>query len=201
MGTVRNYSPHRPWTKEEEQKLIELSEFKTQSFIAKELGRSVQSIKCKRQRMGIDSYINQTDRLTMSDVSRLVGIDLKSISTTWRNHGLKFRRNGPFMTIGEDSLVKFMQKNPQLWKASKCDYYFFCKYKWFKDRLANEKAGIDTGDHYQNKRSWTDYELSRLKMLKKRGYSHREIAEELGRTKRAIDHASMKLNRSAANVI
>ena len=201
MGTVRNYSPHRPWTKEEEQKLIELSEYKTQSGIAKELGRSVQSVKCKRSRMGIDSYINQTDRLTMSDVSRLVGIDLKSISTTWRKYGLRFRRNGPFMTIGEDSLVKFMQDNPNLWKASKCDYYFFCRYKWFKKRLEDEKAGIDTGDHYQNKRSWSDYDISRFKMLKKKGYSHREIAEELGRTKLAIDHLSIRLNRSASNAI
>lgn len=201
MGNFRKTTAHRPWTKEEEQKLIELSEFKTQSGIAKELGRSVQSIKCKRQRMGVDCYINQTDRLTMSEVARLVGADLASIAKTWRKYGLRLRRNGPLMTISEECLVRFMQNNPKLWKASKCDYYFFCKYKWFKDRLANEKAGLDTGDHYQNKRSWSDYEISRLKMLKKRGYSHKEIAQELGRTKRAIDHASIKLNRSAANVI
>ena len=43
---------------------------------------------------------------------------------------------------------------------------------------------------------------TRMKMLKRRGLTHGEIAKELGRTKRAVDHMNMRLNRleDGANV-
>lgn len=201
MGEIRNYGPHRPWTKEEEQKLIELSELKTQSGIAKALGRSESSVRNKRKRMGLESYTNQTDRLTMTDVARLVGVDLASIGKTWKKYGLKFRKNGHYMTVSEENLIKFMKTNPKLWKASKCDYYYFGQYKWFQDRLENEKAGLDVGDHYQNKKSWSAYEIGKFKLLKQKGYTHKEIAQKLGRTKISIDHISIRLNRGSSNVI
>ena len=195
MGEIRKYSHHKAWTKEEEERLRKLSEMKTQGGIAKELGRSVQSVKNKRIELGIQSFTEQTDKLTMVQISELVGVDKSTISKVWKKHGLRFRKIGYYMMTSEDNLLSFMQEHPELWKASKCDYYFFRQNEWFLERLKNEKSGIDRGTHYQNRVFWTGAEISRMKMLKRRGLTHCEIARELGRTKRAVDHMNMRLNK------
>lgn len=202
MGEIRKYGEHRRWTKEEEKRLCQLCEEKTKSGIAKELGRSRQSVNSKRIELGIASFTEQTDKLSMKQIAELVGVDNSTIGKVWTNHGLRFRKVGQYKVISEDRLLSFMQEHPEFWKASKCDYHFFCRHKWFMERLENEKSGIDNGTHYQNMRLWTGTEISRMKMLKRRGLTHGEIAKELGRTKSAVDHMNMRLNRleDGANV-
>ena len=202
MGEIRKYGEHRRWTKEEEKRLCQLCEEKTKSGIAKELGRSRQSVNSKRIELGIASFTDQTDKLSMKQIAELVGVDNSTIGKVRTNHGLRFRKVGQYKVISEDRLLSFMQEHPEFWKASKCDYHFFCRHKWFMERLENEKSGIDNGTHYQNMRLWTGTEISRMKMLKRRGLTHGEIAKELGRTKRAVDHMNMRLNRleDGANV-
>ena len=195
MGEIRKYGEHRRWTKEEEKRLCQLCEEKTKSGIAKELGRSRQSVNSKRIELGIASFTEQTDKLSMKQIAELVGVDSSTIGKVWTNHGLRFRKVGQYKVISEDRLLSFMQEHPEFWKASKCDYHFFCRHKWFMERLKNEKSGIDNGTHYQNMRFWTGAEISRMKMLKRRGLTHKEIANELGRTKKAVDHMNMRLNR------
>lgn len=200
MGEVRRYGRHRTWTQEEVEKLRRLCEEKTQSGIAKELGRSSQSVKSKRIELGIASFTDQTDKLSMKQIADLVGVDSSTIGKVWTKHGLRLRNVGMYKVISEESLLAFMQAHPELWKASKCDYHFFCWNQWFMERLKNEKSGIDRGTHYQNMRFWTCAEISRMKMLKRRGFTHGEIAKELGRTKRAVDHMNMRLNREKGAV-
>ena len=188
MGEVRKYAPHRRWTKDEEQRLIELSENMTKIQLAKEFGRSVSSVNNKRIAMGLASFSDQTDKLTITQIAELVGVDKSTIAKTWRKYGMRFRTVGYFKVTTEKALVGFMRKYPGLWKASKCDYYFFCRHEWFIERLENEKVGLEVKNHYQNRRPWTSLDISRMQMLKRRGLTHKQIGNELGRSKRAIDH-------------
>lgn len=193
MGEIRKYRSHKRWTKEEEELLIKLSETKTESGIAKALNRSAASVKCKRCRMGILPVMEQTDKLTGAEIGRLVGMDKSNIYKTWEEKGLKMQTLGRYKMVSEKQLVKFMKEHPELWKASKCDYYYFGRYKWFKDRLQRERDGLEKYDKYKNYKQWTTKEISRVKMLMQRGLTHKEIAEQVGRSKQAIDHLSMKL--------
>ena len=193
MGRKPKY---RKWTPDEERKLIRLSETKTQSEIAKSLKRSIASVKCKRIEMGIDCFTDQTDLLNITQISEITGIQKGSIGKTWRKYGLVFQKKGYFCVVSEDELIEFMQKNPKLWKASDCDYYFFCRFPWFLERLDREKAGEESINHYRNRKVWTELDISRFKMLKTRGLTHGEIAEELGRTRQSIDHMNMRLCRN-----
>lgn len=195
MGKIRKYSKHRQWTDEEIEKLYDLCERKTKSGIAKELGRSCQSVNSKRIELGIASFTEQTDKLNMRQVAEIVGVDKSTIGKVWTKHGLRFQKVGQYKVVSEEKLLIFMQNHPDLWKASKCDYHFFQRHNWFLERLNMEKAGIDKGTHYQNIRYWNNVEINRMKMLKRRGLTHGEIANELGRTKRAVDHMNMRLNK------
>lgn len=185
----------RKWTEQEEEEFLKLSEKYSQTKIARKLNRSVASVKGKRIRMNIDCFSEQTDKLNITQISEITGIQKGSISKTWRKYGLKLKKEGCFSVISEDELIDFMKSHTELWKASDCDYYFFYRFDWFMEKLEKEKSGIDELSHYRNRKSWTELDISRFNMLKSRGLTHNQIATELGRTKNAVDHMNMRLNK------
>lgn len=185
----------RKWTEQEEEQFLKLSEKYSQTKIARKLNRSVASVKGKRIRMNIDCFSEQTDKLNITQISEITGIQKGSISKTWRKYGLKLKKEGCFSVISENELIDFMKSHPELWKASDCDYYFFYRFDWFIERLEKEKSGIYELSHYRNRKSWTELDISRFNMLKSRGLTHNQIATELGRTKNAVDHMNMRLNK------
>lgn len=185
----------RKWTEQEEEQFLKLSEKYSQTKIARKLNRSVASVKGKRIRMNIDCFSEQTDKLNITQISEITGIQKGSISKTWRKYGLKLKKEGCFSVISEDELIDFMKSHTELWKASDCDYYFFYRFDWFMEKLEKEKSGIDELSHYRNRKSWTELDISRFNMLKSRGLTHNQIATELGRTKNAVDHMNMRLNK------
>lgn len=185
----------RKWTEQEEEQFLKLSEKYSQTKIARKLNRSVASVKGKRIRMNIDCFSEQTDKLNITQISEITGIQKGSISKTWRKYGLKLKKEGCFSVISEDELIDFMKSHTELWKASDCDYYFFYRFDWFIERLEKEKSGIYELSHYRNRKSWTELDISRFNMLKSRGLTHNQIATELGRTKNAVDHMNMRLNK------
>ena len=191
MGAIREYGKHRKWTAEEISLLKSLIEKYPDPVIARKLGRTFSSVKSKRISLGISRFTDQTDKLTLNQVAELVGVSKSNIGKTWVPNGLKCKKTGRLVLVAESALIAFMQKNPRLWKASKCDYYFFCKYPWFKERLHQERAGTDEAGN-KNYRSWSGRELSRMKMLKRKGLTHRQIGAELGRSKRAVDKMVMR---------
>ena len=184
---------YRIWTEEEEKKLRKLSKTMTATQIANVLGRSKNSIDCKRKKMNIQDCMTTTDCITANQVGVLVGQFRTNIYRRWSKAGLPLKKMGTkFKVISEKQLIKFMKEHYELWRASQCDYDFFCKYDWFLERLKAERNGTDTIDAYRKRKEWTPYELSRVKMLWKRGKSGNEIAEEVGRSRMAIYHQIRK---------
>ena len=189
MGKVRGYGKHTYWTEEEVETLRRLSRKKSCQEIAEIMGRSKASVNCKRNRMQMSNYLYETDKITARQLSFLVGQHNKSIHNRWKKAGLPLQSYGKNLkVITEKELVAFMQEHNELWRASQCDYDFFCKYDWFLERLKREREGTDTIDRYRDRRVWTDYELSKVKMLWKRGLSYTEIAKKVGRTRMAVYH-------------
>ena len=189
MGEIRKYGKHRYWTEEELQKLRRLSKKKSSNEIAKILGRTKASVEYKRQREKIECCTSATDNIIAKQVGYLVGQHEKSIYNRWTKAGLPLKKFCTrYKVISEEDLVEFMQEHHELWRASQCDYEFFCRYDWFIERLNAEKNGTDVIDHHRRRKEWTSYELSRVKMLWKKGLTPKEIAEIIGRSKMAVYH-------------
>ena len=64
----------RKWTEQEEEEFLKLSEKYSQTKIARKLNRSVASVKGKRIRMNIDCFSEQTDKLNITQISEITGI-------------------------------------------------------------------------------------------------------------------------------
>lgn len=192
MGRTRKRGRYKKWTQEEIEKLERYCEKFSLEETAKKLNRTASSVRSKRNNLCIPKFLDQTDKLTGAEIGNLVGMDKNNIYKTWVEKGFNMQAIGRNKMATEEQLVEFMQEHPELWKASRCDYYFFCRYKWFQDRLQRERKGLEEYNHYKNLKPWTTNEISRVRMLKRRGLTHKEIAAEVGRTKQAIDHLSRK---------
>lgn len=180
----------RRWTKEEIEKLERLSSKYTKSVIAEKMGRSVASVNQKRVALGIGCLMDLTDKWTFASIAEVVGLSRQTICRTWKKHGIPYFKSGSYYLVDEKDLICFMKEHPNLWDATKCDYSLFFKCDWFLEKL-NEDKKIPI-----EKRTckWTEYQKQQFLILKKRGFSHREIAEKMGKTKSSIDHYSIYCN-------
>lgn len=154
-----------------------------QTTIARSLGRTVASVKCKRIALDLPGMKDSLDRLTMTDISILCGVSKDSVNKTWIRRGLVTRKYGGLRHTSEAILFEFMQNNPDLWNAADCDEYFFQNQPWFVDKLRSEQMSAFGRKPYI---PWTDYEKARIRMLWQRGFSYREIAGEMGRSFQSV---------------
>ena len=177
------------WTEEEEKKLIRLSNKYTQSDIAKKMNRSVRSIHEKLLSLNINGMLtDRCDDWTFTQITEMLGLGPRVVNTTFVKHGLKFQKRGRYCFVKEEDLIHFMKNNPNLWDATKVEYYIFSEYNWFLKKLEEDKKKSKS---ISKEYHWTDYEKQRFSILKRRGFTHEQIAKELGRSKKAVDAYSM----------
>lgn len=169
--------------------MIKLRGRYTKADIARILKRTPASISNKVRELELGGLMDNTELWTFAMIAEVVGVNRTTIGKTWVEHGLKFKKRKCYCLVEEKEFLRFMRENPQRWSALKCDYYYFYRFKWFMEKYEEEKKvrAKSKADR------WTDYEIQRFKSLKRKGYTHRQIAEELGRTKMAVDHISMRL--------
>ena len=187
----RKRPKRKKWTPEEVKRLIYLSEHYTKGDIARIMKRSPSSINNKRRELGIESFTSSTDKWNFSQISEAVGVSKGVVNRTWVKHGLKFVQRGYMKLVDETDLLRFMKEHPTFWDATKCDYYLFYQYPWFIRKLEQDKKI----PFEQRRHRWTDYEKQQLMALSRKGYTHQQIADAIGKTKRAVDHMSCKIWR------
>lgn len=178
----------RHWTDAELTKLEEMSGTYTVATIAKSLGRSFSSVNQKINRLGISGFEKSTDLLTMNTVHNILGVDSRTLKGKWASKGLRIIRKGNYLCIRQEDLLKYLKNHPEDWNAQKVlDDSLLMGYSWYK-----EKKISDIRRNY----NWTAAEVNRMKMLRKKGYYIREIAEEMGRSESSIKY---KLYRKEGN--
>lgn len=191
MAKKKKSAKRKPWTDDEVERLIFLRTKFTKRDIARLMKRSPASVNGKIQELGLGGLLENTDKWSFEQIREAVGLASGSVNSTWVRRGLKFVRRQNLCLVDEDELLKFMKKNTDLWDATKCDFYLFYQYPWFMEKLEQDKK-----IPYENKRYyWTDYQKQQFTLMKRRGFSHQQIADAIGKTKRAVDHYSVRIKR------
>lgn len=168
----------RRWTEEELTFLEENISSKTVAQIAKLLGRSFASVNIKLNRMGLYGFEKSTDLLTMNQLCIMMGVEHRTVIKKWKAKGLHIGKRGNYLVIRQEDLIKFLKAHPEDWNAAAVtDDSILMRYDWYK-----EKKKTDMKKSY----FWTSRELSTLKLLRRRGYSVREIAEQMNRSECSI---------------
>lgn len=151
----------RAWSQEELIRLEELTETYPLATVARKLNRSENAVFLKRQRTGIGGFMANTDMLTRNTLSRILGVENRTLQY-WERKGLKSVRKNPYVMYRQQDIIRYMKEHPEDWNAA---------------RVTDDTLFI-----------WTQTEVSQMKMLRKQGFTIREIAEKMNRSESSIKY-------------
>lgn len=161
----------RAWSQEELIRLEELTEKYPLTTVARILNRSENAVFLKRQRTGIGGFMANTDMLTRNTLSRILGVENRTIQY-WERKGLKSVRKKPYVMYRQQDIIRYMKEHPEDWNAARVtDDTLFMQYPWFKEKRKNDIS---------HKYNWTQAEVSRMKMLRKQGFTIKRDRREDG---------------------
>lgn len=169
----------RAWSQEELIQLEELTEKYPLATVARKLNRSENAVFLKRQRTGIGGFIANTDMLTRNTLSRILGVENRTIQY-WERKGLKSVRKKPYVMYRQQDIIRYMEEHPEDWNAARItDDSLFMRYDWYKEKRRTDKL---------NRYNWTEAEVSWMKTLRRQGFTIREIAEKMNRSESSIKY-------------
>lgn len=108
----------RAWSQEELIQLEELTETYPLATVARKLNRSENAVFLKRQRTGIGGFMANTDMLTRNTLSRILGVENRTIQY-WERKGLKSVRKKPYVMYRQQDIIRYMKGHPE-WSLVKC---------------------------------------------------------------------------------
>ena len=87
------------------------------------------------------TMLEQSERLTLAEIGRLVGKNKSTISKIWvKQLGLKASQYGKrYIMVTHEELFRFMKENPKRWKAAECETWFFEGQRWFDEVREKER--------------------------------------------------------------
>lgn len=188
----------KDWSQEELDYIREVWGQKTIPEIARKLGRTINAVKVKTQRMGYTGQKWYGEMMSARKVSELLGVDVYAVCDYWiPKCGLKGRSK----RLGEtqktttiimfEDLLKWLEQHQDLWDSRRLELHGLgMEYDWLV-----EKRKRDALLPSRKAQKWTAEEDSRLIYLFKRGnMTHEEIGAELGRSRAAVEHRLLRLD-------
>lgn len=97
----------RAWSQEELIQLEELTETYPLATVARKLNRSENAVFLKRQRTGIGGFMANTDMLTRNTLSRILGVENRTIQY-WERKGLK--------SVRKKHQIQTLRKGEKQWQ-------------------------------------------------------------------------------------
>lgn len=156
---------------------------KTESAIAKNLGRTQMAVHLKARRLELGGRkINYSCR----EVGNLLGICSKSVKS-WGDKGLKITKaktDAKIWSIKFEDLEEFLEKNPDCWDSRKMKYSLWVNDpQWLKVKKLEDKTKP------KNRfKKWNSLQDKKLLELFIKGIDFKVIAESLNRSEEAIRH-------------
>lgn len=188
----------KDWSKEELDYIREVWGEKTIPEIAKKLGRSINAVKIKSQRMGYTGQKWYGEMMSARKVSELLGVDVHAVCDYWiPKCGLK----GKAKRLGEthktttiimfEDLLKWLETHQDLWDSRRVELYGLgMEYDWL---VAKRKA--DAKKPARKAQKWTPEEDQRLiDMFRRGGMTNAEMGEVLGRPASGVEHRLLRLD-------
>ncbi len=184
------------WTDEETEKLHELWGYKTIPQIAKILGRTENAITVKYKRLGLEAPSKAGETMTANEAAALLKIDIHTITDRWiAKHGLKAKKKAirgkkEIWMIKHSDLITFLKENQNRWDSRRLEIYALgSEPQWLKDKRARDSCKV-----LKISQKWTPEEDARAIFLFKQGYTYKQIAEQLQRTRDGVERRLSRLD-------
>lgn len=178
------------WTKDEEIYLREKWGILSLDVLSKKLKRTKDAIYTKASKMNLGSSLQATGDFTTGELCEMLSVVGTTVHRWIEKRGLRARKLKRGETrfvycISEDDLIKWMEKNQDLYSTEKLpDLIFGVEPEWLKNK---RKFDANNPKNATVDRSWSVKEEERLiAMVKSEMYTNQEIANRLNRTVNSI---------------
>lgn len=195
---TRNTCRGPAWTQKEIDYIQEVWGQKTIPEIARKLGRSIDAVKIKANRLGYTGQMWYGEMMPARKVSELLGVDVHTVCDYWIPKcglkGVKKRLGKSKKTttiIMFEDLLKWLEAHQDLWDSRRLELYVLgMEYDWL---VAKRK--MDAQLPVRKAQKWTPQEDARLVAMFRRGnMTYAEIAAELSRPVSGIKHRLYRLD-------
>lgn len=185
----KNNVKTRTWTKEEEEYLK--NGYGEYSFkgIARRLGRGVNSVKRKAERMGLGPVLEYSECLTAAELGRAFKMSDINVKDSWINkYNLKtsfkvLAKERKFHQINIEEFWKWAKEHKDIIDFSKLDEgYLGEEPEWVIEQRKKDFKRVDRNSHKQ----WTNDEDKLLQMYWSSGRTCKEIGKILKRSEASI---------------
>lgn len=181
---------HKRWSKEETEYLQDIWGEMSIKNISKKLGRTINSIKCRSQKLGLTDIRNCSEYITICKLSDAIGVNYKTIGCTWIKKGLPYKSKifteiEKVKVIKIDDFWKWAGKNIRILNFAKFEKGTLGKEpNWVSEKRKADQLNPDKICH---NRKWTKQEDAELVgMLKAYKYTYKDVSRRIGRTEGAI---------------
>lgn len=181
------------WTKEEECYLMDKWGTVSIPSLAKNLGRSVDAVICRRQKLGCGPHLESDHRVSLNQLMLALygGCEMGTYTTSRLvREGLPIHwhrtKTDRFRVVDMEEFWKWAEQNRMILDFSRFEEFSLGKEPvWVKEkRKADFERNQQVGRHNT---AWTKSEDEKLKrMLSRHQYGYRELAKELRKTEGAV---------------
>lgn len=200
---IKIYQSNRKWSLEELDYLKRSWGKISVESIAKHVHRDVSAVCQQAHKMRIGPLYNNSENISLADFCRATGISRDRVMGTLApKHDFpllskKYGKQKYYYFVDYNNILKWMKKHQRLYDASMIqDGFFVPEPEWLKNKRRRDR--FDKSDITQDaiRRPWTSQEISHAKLLRRQGYSVKQIADKIGRN---IPAVRSKLYNSGAS--
>ena len=176
----------KPWTEKEVAYLEKMYYKHGTDYIAKKLHRTITSVRKKAANLGYNAYVN--DMLYISTIAKCFSCDVSVIHKWIDKHGL------PSKNIQRGEITCRLVKVEDFWIWAKTHQDLVPWFKYEPQSLLPEPSWIndvvkeDYKKRNKHRKRISVNEVNMIASLRKQGYTYKQIASQMGRTKESIRH-------------
>ncbi|WP_156291258.1 sigma-70 RNA polymerase sigma factor region 4 domain-containing protein [Oceanobacillus salinisoli] len=186
------------WSNEEIEYLKDGAGFVKVSTIAKNLGRSYQSVNLKMKRLNVYNTKTQTGMLTMHELATIIGVDRKTVEGWVIRHGLKCKKRvtkeeRTFFLISPEDFWEWAEDHKEKVQFTDIEPHILAPEPlWVNQERRNEMdQSLKKKKKYQ---AWTTKADKELINLRKEGLTYKKIGEIMNRSAVSVERRYKRIH-------
>lgn len=189
MKKQKTYS-RRNWTEKEDNYMFSKYTKQAVAITAERLNRSIPSVKHRAAKLGLNHYL---DNLGAKTIAKCFNVDYSVVKRWIEKYDLPFDRIKHSKNFKYDIDVlkfwKWAEKNKEIINWSKYERRSLApEPEWVKNEYSSYK-------NVNSRKRITEDEIQKVKRLWMKGYSNKEISDEMKRSIDSIKHIIRKMEK------
>lgn len=175
----------RRWTKEEEEKLMEVWTRWDTEVIAEKFNRSYDAIICKTMQMKLGNKMLASDSISRREVENILKLYETTVINLFKKYPIKMKKKEgkkPRYIIKIDDFIQWLKDHQEIWDSRKVELYALgVEPEWLVEKRKMDAKGFkpkrEKAPRYR-KFILDDNAVKEIKKKRAKGYTYKQLMQE-----------------------